>query len=277
MPDTDPCKLIDAGVNLASSRFDKDLPEVLQRARQAGVSTIVAIGCDLKSSRRCMAIAADHPGYAIATTAGIHPHNADSADRQALAQLREMVQHPTVVAVGETGLDFNRNFSSPERQRSVFSAQLDIAAECQKPVYLHQRDAFDEQMAILKDYRQTISGGLAHCFTGNLEQARAYLDLGLYIGITGWLCDPRRGQELRDALAYIPLERLILETDAPYLLPRHLEKNQLAIPDKRRNEPVLLAEIAAYLGKIKGCSRRQVAGITSENARMLFQLPTSGA
>jgi TatD DNase family protein len=261
--------IIDAGVNLASSQYRHDLDDVIQRAQQAGLQALVAIGTDIDSSRQCIDIARQYTGCVVAT-AGIHPHNADSVNPLALESLRQLAQDERVSAIGETGLDYNRNFSSPASQRSAFVAQLEIATETSKPIYLHERDAFGDQIDILGNYRDSLTGGLAHCFTGTMEQARAYIDLGLHIGITGWLCDPRRGQDLRQAVKHIPLDRLILETDAPYLLPRHLNRQILAIPQKRRNEPCLLPLIAEFLADILGCSLAELSHATTRNSRSLF-------
>jgi TatD DNase family protein len=263
--------MIDAGVNLASSQFDQDLDAVVQRAQLAGLQSLVAIGTDLASSRQCINLAQRY-SHSVVATAGIHPHNADGTDANALDLLRQLAQAPQVRAVGETGLDYNRNFSKPEKQRHAFAAQLEIAAQLGKPVYLHERDAFSDQIDILYNYRDCLAGGVAHCFTGTLEQARAYLDFGLHIGITGWLCDPARGEQLRQTVKHIPLDRLLLETDAPYLMPRHLDRKTFNIPQKRRNEPCLLPLIAEFLADILECSLQRLTEITTHNSRSLFQL-----
>lgn len=270
-----PCGTIDAGVNLASSQFNSDLPAVIARAREAQLEALVAIGTCPSSSAECISLAHQYPGYVLAT-AGIHPHNADQFDHRARQQLLQLVADPRVVAVGEMGLDYNRNFSSPANQRKAFISQLDIATECHKPVYLHERDAFAAQIDILANYHQRLDGGVAHCFTGDKAQLGRYLDLGLYIGITGWICDPRRGQTLRDAVNYAPMDRLLLETDAPYLLPRHLNKKQLPIPQSRRNEPCLLPAIASFVAELLGCPIATLCQTSSDNARRLFKLKSPG-
>lgn len=268
--------MIDAGVNLASSQFGKDLDAVIQRAQLAGLQSLVAIGTDLASSTQCINIAQSY-SHCVVATAGIHPHNADGADANTLDLLRQLAQDPHVRAVGETGLDYNRNFSSPGEQRHAFAAQLEIAAQLGKPVYLHERDAFSDQTDILYNYRNRLAGGVAHCFTGTTEQACAYLDLGLHIGITGWLCDPARGEQLRQTVKHIPLDRLLLETDAPYLMPRHVDRKTFDIPQKRRNEPCLLPVIAEFLAGILGCSLQQLTEVTTRNSRSLFQLDETTA
>ena len=263
--------LIDAGVNLASTQFHSDIAAVISRARGAHVEALVAIGTCPESSAESVRLARQHPEYVFAT-AGIHPHNADHFDHAAQQQLLRLVEEPEVVAVGEMGLDYNRNFSSPANQRKAFIGQLDIAAACQKPVYLHERDAFEAQIDILDNYRQRLSGGLAHCFTGSKSQLRQYLDLGFYIGITGWICDPKRGQALREAVSYVPLDRLLLETDAPYLMPRHINKKQLAVPQSRRNEPCLLPTIASFVAELLDCPAATLCKSSVDNTRRLFRL-----
>ncbi len=268
--------LIDAGVNLASSQFHGDIAAVIARAREAHVEALVAIGTCPESSADSVRLARQYPDYVFAT-AGIHPHNADHFDAAARQQLLLLVEEPEVLAVGEMGLDYNRNFSSPANQRKAFIGQLDIAAACKKPVYLHERDAFEAQIDILDNYRLLLDGGVAHCFTGTKNQLRRYLDLGFYIGITGWICDPRRGQALRDAVSYVPQDRLLLETDAPYLLPRHLDKKQLVLAQRRRNEPCLLPTIASFVAELLGCPAATLCQKSSENTRRLFKLKPAGA
>lgn len=265
-------RLFDAGVNLANSQFDSDLEEVLQRARAAGVTGLIAIGCDLLESRRCQHLSKRLAQYNIHATAGIHPHYADGACEKSLTELEALIALPSTIAVGETGLDFNRNFSAPELQRKAFDAQLEMACRHCKPVYLHERDAFDEQVAMLRSKKDRLHGGVAHCFTGSAAQAKAYLDLDLYIGITGWVCDPKRGKDLREALSSIPLERIILETDAPYLLPRNIVPQQLPTERKRRNEPALLSHIANYIAQLLEEDPVRIAQTTLRNTRELFRL-----
>lgn len=240
----------DLGVNLFSQQFDHDRIELLERAQTAGVGHWLLIASDLKEAEQNIAWCHQHP--ACYSTAGVHPHQADQVSEGWQRQLRQLVKDHTVVAIGECGLDFNRNFSSEMGQLAVFSEQLALAKELQLPVYLHERDAFEQQYALLQEHQ--IQHGIAHCFTGNTEQLKAYLDLGLYIGITGWLCDERRNQQLIAALQYLPLDRICLETDSPYLLPRNLTHK----PKSRRNEPAYLLAIAEQLAVLKGLSLQQV-------------------
>ncbi len=253
----------DAGVNLFSKQFEAEHERIIEQAKQAGVNAMLLIGTDLAESRQNIAFCQQHAQ--IWTTAGIHPHQA-AADQHLLAQLPTLLAHPAVIAVGECGLDFDRMFSPAPVQIAVFSAQLTLAKQFDKPVYLHERAAFDTQLQLLHDHQ--INRGIAHCFTGSREQMRQYLEAGLYIGITGWLCDERRGGELQDALRYLPLDRLILETDAPYLLPRTLTPK----PKSRRNEPAFLPAIAEAVAALGGYALADVSWHSRNNCRQLFGL-----
>lgn len=264
-------ELVDIGVNLANGQFRNDLNEVVARAQRAGLSKLITIGTDLATTQACLALAEQHSGYILAT-AGVHPHDADNASDAHLKEIATLAQNPCVCALGEMGLDFNRNYSTPENQLRVFEAQLAIATDIDKPVFLHERDAFKEQHERLKAHRSEIQGGVAHCFTGTLEQLRVYLELDLYIGVTGWVSDPKRGKSLREALPYIPHDRLLLETDAPFLLPRGFSKEELGISEKRRNEPCSLPAITRFVADELSISAEELAAKTTINAKRLFNL-----
>lgn len=258
-------KLFDAGVNLFSNQFDQDRAEVVERARLQGISRLLLISSDLAETQLNQQYSNTFSG--LYCTAGVHPHQAINVGSDWQAQLCHVLQRPEVVAVGECGLDFNRDFSPRQQQIAVFEQQLVMAKGCGKPVYLHERDAFDTQLALLQQHQ--IQHGVAHCFTGDQHQLKAYLDQGLYIGITGWLCDERRHQQLVQAIRYLPLDRLLLETDAPYLLPRTLQQK----PKSRRNEPMYLTEVAHYLAQLVGKSAEEISEISWNNSRTLFNLP----
>ncbi len=260
--------LIDIGINLAHDSFDKDRDAVVARARDAGVVQMVITGSSLAASSAAADLAATQPGYLFAT-AGIHPHHASEFDASTAPKLKTLMKRPEVVAAGECGLDYFRNFSTPEEQEKAFEAQLQIAAETGKPVFLHQRGAQDRFVAILKQHRDTLSAGVAHCFTGTARELRECLDLDLYIGITGWICDDRRGTHLKEVVPAIPRDRLMIETDAPYLMPRDLDPK----PKSRRNEPMYLAHIATTVAAALGIGTKELAEITSANARRFFDLP----
>jgi TatD DNase family protein len=259
--------LIDIGSNLTHDSFASDRDAVMARAFDAGVRRQVVTGTDGASSNQAAALAAAHPAV-LSSTAGIHPHHAQSFDASLRARLSELLRRPQVVAVGECGLDYYRNFSPPEAQRAAFVAQLELAAAAGKPVFLHQREAHADFLAILKDFRGLISGGVAHCFTGGRSELEDYLALDLHIGVTGWVSDERRGQALREAVPHIPGGRLMLETDAPYLLPRDLSPR----PKSRRNEPGFLGHIAAAVAHLRGETVEAVAASTTQNAIRFFGL-----
>ena len=261
---------IDIGANLTHESFATDRDGVIERARSHGVVQIIVTGASIDSSTAALALARRHPGMLFAT-AGVHPHHAESLRREHLPQLAECLSQPLVVAAGECGLDYFRNFSPPDSQRRAFEWQLRLAADSRKPVFLHQRNAHQDFVAILREHRTSLVGGVAHCFTGGERELDDYLQLDLSIGITGWINDERRGNHLLELVPRIPAQRLLLETDAPYLLPRDLEPK----PKSRRNEPMFLPHIGAVVARARGESLEACAAHTSAHARSLFGLPSS--
>lgn len=259
--------LIDIGVNLTHDSFDRDRPAVLERAAAAGVRRLIVTGTSVTTSVQAAALCEIHPETLFAT-AGVHPHHASDFDAHARSALRGLLADPTFVAVGECGLDYFRDFSPRDAQRRAFDAQLDLASEVHKPVFLHERDAHADFVAQIKPARSTLIGAVAHCFTGGPAELDAYLDLDLYIGVTGWVCDERRGGPLRAAVPRVPLERLLLETDAPYLLPRDLAP----APRDRRNEPAYLAHVLERVATLMELPCDTVAAATTANAERLFGL-----
>ena len=242
--------MIDIGANLGHSSFSHDLSDVLDRAKTNGINEIIVTGTDVAASQNASRLARQHPKRLFAT-AGVHPHDASSYNTDASRAIRELATFDEVVAIGETGLDFNRNFSSVDQQVSAFEQQLQIAAELNMPVFIHERDASDKMITMLKEYQSSIDKMVIHCFTGDAKTLQAYLELDLYIGITGWICDERRGKHLHDLVRDIPVGRLMLETDAPYLMPRNYPaKKQLH--SSRRNEPCTLAHTASVLAQCRG-------------------------
>jgi TatD DNase family protein len=262
-----PMEFIDIGVNLAHDGFDADRDAVMQRAADAGVTQMIVTGASEDGTRKAIDLARSHPRVLFAT-AGVHPHHAADLTVEALARLEALAHDPAVVAVGECGLDYFRDFSPRDLQRRAFGWQLEIAAKTQKPVFLHQRDAHDDFLAILREHAPRLAGGVAHCFTAGEPERDAYLELGLHIGITGWICDERRGLHLREVVQGIPADRLLLETDAPYLLPRDLEP----APKSRRNEPRFLPHVAAAVAAARGESLETHARTATDNTRRLFRL-----
>ena len=260
-------ELIDIGANLTHDSFDHDRDALIARARAAGVISMIVTGSSADASADAARLAREYPDYLYAT-AGVHPHHAKDYRDNDKSVLTDLLQHSEVVAVGECGLDYFRNFSPPDVQRDVFREQLEIAVNNDMPVFLHQRDAHEDFVSALKDYLDDIPRAVAHCFTGNESELCEYLELGLYVGITGWICDERRGGHLRDLVKLIPSDRLLIETDAPYLLPRDLRPK----PSNRRNEPANLLHIASAIADAAGTDVAELAAQTTENARRFFDL-----
>jgi TatD DNase family protein len=260
-------KLVDIGANLTHASFQPDIAQVIARAREAGVAQIIVTGTTVEESRAAIALARAHPG--LSATAGVHPHHARDCGPHTIPALRELASD--AVAIGECGLDFNRNYSPHPDQEKWFVAQAELALELAKPLFLHSRDAHPRFAGILKSLK--IRNAVAHCFTGEREELKAYLDLGLYVGITGWICDERRGKHLIELVREIPRDRLLLETDAPYLTPRDLRPQ----PKARRNEPACLPHILRAVARALGRPPEEVAAETTRNANTLFRLHESGS
>ena len=260
-------ELIDIGANLTHKSFEHDFQQVVDDARSAGLKHIILTGTDAASSEAAAGLAVAATGF-FSSTAGFHPHVASSFDVDARAVIATLCERDGTVAVGETGLDYNRNYSPREDQLACFAQHLEIAAAVGKPVFLHQRDAHDDFLALLREHREYIAGGVVHCFTDTRRALDDYLDLDMHIGITGWVCDERRGVELQGIVRHIPSQRLLLETDAPYLLPRTLRPK----PSGRRNEPKYLPAVLAEVARCTGRDAAEVARQTTANATRLFGL-----
>ncbi|XQA78499.1 TatD family hydrolase [Xanthomonas sacchari] len=263
--------LIDIGANLTHESFDRDRDAVLERARAAGVAQLVVTGASREHSPLALQLAQQHPGVLYAT-AGVHPHHAVEYTAECDAELRALHAHAEVVAVGECGLDYFRDFSPRPAQHRAFERQLQLAVDTGKPLFLHQRDAHADFMALMRQFDGKLGPAVVHCFTGSREELFDYLDRDWYIGITGWLCDERRGAHLRELVKHIPAERLMIETDAPYLLPRTLKPT----PKDRRNEPAFLAHIVEELARDRGEDVATVAAASTSAARTFFRLPMPG-
>ena len=274
-----PRDLVDIGANLAHESFDIDRDAVLARARAAGVRQIVITGSSLDSAQRAQQLALAHPGFLFAT-AGLHPHHASEWTVELEAAFRDLAGQPGCVSLGECGLDYFRDLSPREDQRRAFSAQLALAVELKKPLFLHQRDAHDDFLALLREYRPQLGAVVVHCFTDTREALHDYLALDCHIGITGWICDERRGRHLLEAVGDIPLDRLMVETDAPYLLPRTAPKPgpggagaPAAGAAGRRNEPAYLTWVVSAIAQARGLPEDDIARSTTASARAFFQLP----
>ena len=267
-----PPPLVDIGINLAHDSYDNDRSEVLERAAKVGVTRMVITGSSVDSTRAAIAFAREDP-QRFRCTAGVHPHHAAELDETQRAELAKLAEAPEISAVGECGLDYFRNFSPRPAQLDAFEWHLQLATRLRKPVFLHQRDAHEDFVALLKKHRAGLVGGVAHCFTAGAREARDYLDLGLYIGITGWICDERRGLHLREVVREIPADRLLIETDGPYLLPRDL----MPKPQTRRNEPMYLPHVLQAIASARGESFEELASQTTRNALSLFRWPADGS
>jgi len=262
-----PPGLIDIGANLTHESFAHDLPQVLHRARQAGVERMIVTGTSVAATRAALELHRGDP-LRLFATAGLHPHHAADLSAEALSELRELAADPGVVAIGECGLDYYRNFAPREAQITAFRALLQLAVEARKPVFLHQRDAHADFIAILREFRSSLVDGVAHCFTGHANELMDCLELNLAIGITGWICDERRGQHLVPLMRQIPAARLMIETDAPYLLPRTLRPK----PASRRNEPAFLTTVAEAVAQARDENLQQMAASSTAAASSFFGL-----
>jgi TatD DNase family protein len=266
-PDPADAPLVDIGVNLADSVFSGDLDAILERARMHGIRRQLVTGTDLAQARAAVDLARRHPGELFATS-GIHPHHAAEVGGDWLGELAALARHSEVRALGETGLDFNRDFSPRPVQEQVFEAQLELAADTGLPLFLHERDTGSRFLEVLHPWRDRVHGVL-HCFTGSRDTLFGALDAGMHIGITGWVCDERRGGPLREQIPGIPAERLLLETDAPWLLPRTVRPRRRS----RRNEPGLLPWVLMEVARLRGDDPGELARRTTDNACTLFDLP----
>jgi TatD DNase family protein len=262
-----PHSLIDIGANIAHDSFDEDRVDMMRRAADAGVDRIIVTGSSDESNVQAANLAEQSPGI-LYSTAGVHPHHASDYTDDSDALIRSLVKKDCVVAVGECGLDYFRNLSPREAQLDAFKRQLDIAKDSGLPVFLHQRDAHDDFVELLEPALPDLSRAVAHCFTGEGESLREYIAMGMYIGITGWICDERRGKHLHDIASIIPDDKLLIETDAPYLLPRTIRPK----PKSRRNEPMYLPEVVRVVAEARGQTEDHVAAITTANAIRFFAL-----
>lgn len=261
---------IDIGINLTNKQFAGEYDEVIDRAISAGVEQILLTGTSVRSSKEALALAKEYPETLFAT-AGIHPHDAKTMNAESIKILAALLKEKKVVAVGECGLDFDRDFSPRPVQESCFHAQLSLAEEVQKPLFLHERAAFDRFIAILKEH-SSLPGGVVHCFTGQLKEAKTYLEMGYYIGFTGAITDVSRFAALEEVVRYVPLDRMLIETDAPFMMPKNIPTRQLSYHQQRRNEPAFLPYVAQTIAHYKGVPLKAVADKTRENAEVLFKL-----
>jgi len=260
-------KIIDIGINLMHRSFNEDREQVVQTALEAGVSPLIITGTSERSSMYAAKYASRYPGK-LYSTAGVHPHDAKSCTPETIKNLEKLAKQDCVVAIGECGLDYNRDFSPRDVQRKYFEAQIELACKIGLPLFLHERDAFEDFYTILEKYKNDIRNMVVHCFTGRKEELLKYLELGCYIGITGWICDERRGKHLIDLVKLIPKDKLMIETDAPFLIPRNLDEK----PKNGRNEPKYLVHILDELAYYLDEDMEDLADITYQNTKRFFNI-----
>ncbi len=258
--------LIDTHCHLTFEPLADDVPGVIERSRQAGVTGWVTVGTSLADSRQAVDLAGQHAGMYAAV--GIHPHDAKDADEAALAELKQTAQGPKVVAIGETGLDFHYNFSKQPDQKRVFAAHLDMATELALPVIIHCRNAFDETIDILERHGDGLKNVVFHCYSGTAEQAQLLLAKGYYISFTG-VVTFKNAAQTREAAQVVPLDRLMVETDCPYMSPE-------PVRGQKPNEPALMIHTARFLAELKGVDPDELARASTQTAVTFFGLPFSG-
>ena len=262
-------KYIDIGINLTNKQFNHEIPQIIKNAIEVGVEQMILTGTSVKNSEQSANLATKYP-HNLFATAGIHPHDAKHFDGESIAKLRELLQQSHVVSVGECGLDFDRDFSPRPVQENCFEAQLQLAVEVQKPLFLHERAAFTRFNFITDNFLSKLPKAVVHCFTGSLQEAKTYLDKGFYLGFTGAISDVRRFEHLKEVVKSVPLDRLLIETDAPFMLPKNVPKNLLTKYHERRNEPAFLPFVAETIANFKGVSVAEIARQTTHNAKQFF-------
>lgn len=263
--------LVDICFNFTSNAFRDDEVEVIKRANQAGVSRFILTGSNVQDSEYALQLSTQHTD--MYSTAGVHPHLAKEWTNETVNQLRQLAEHKNVVAIGEAGLDYNRNYSNPVEQKIAFQLQLELATELAIPILLHERDAHKDFAQLLSHSRDQLDKVVVHCFTGTAKELDCYIDLDCHIGITGWICDERRGQHLHEIIKRIPANRLMIETDSPYLLPRDLpDEPSFPKPKGRRNEPAYLPHILSTLAYCRETSVEQTAVETTQTAKEFFTI-----
>lgn len=256
--------MIDIGVNLNHSLFLDDLQKTLDEAATQDVNGMICIASDLDESRLLGNYTQSYDR--LWQTLGCHPHQAKTWQATSKQQIKELMLTLKPVAIGETGLDFNRNYSTPDQQRLAFEQQIELADEVSLPLYLHERDAHQEMINYLEQCPDIAKRSVIHCFTGSIDELDNYLALGLHIGITGWVCDERRGNDLQAAVPHIPLDRILLETDAPYLLPRNIR------PRPKKNHPKYLPYVARKVAELRNMDVQTLIQASVENTQRVFDL-----
>jgi len=262
--------LIDIGLNLMHSSFRKDRQEIIEEAKKVGVNKFIITGTNVKSSRIACEYASNY-NYknTLFSTSGVHPHDAKTCNEKTIDTLAKIAENECVVAIGECGLDYNRDFSPRDVQRKWFEKQVELAEILDKPLFLHEREAHEDLYNILKKHDNVAEKCVVHCFTGTSHEAQNYIDLGCYIGVTGWICDMKRGKNLQEAVKVIPEDKLMIETDAPFLIPKNFDKK----PKKNRNEPKYLPHILKTIAHYKDIEDvEKLALKVSDNTNKFFNI-----
>lgn len=262
---------IDIGINLTNRQFNNEHEEIINRALDSGVEQMILTGTSTRGSKESAEIAEDYPEI-LYSTAGIHPHDAKTFNSESISELRKLLKLPQVISVGECGLDFDRDFSPRPIQEKCYRAHLELSIEVQKPLFLHERSAFKRFNEITDDYLEKLPKAVVHCFTGSLDEAKIYLDKGYYLGFTGAISDSKRFAQLEDVIRYTPLDRIMIETDAPFMLPKNVPIRELDSYNKRRNEPAFLPYAAQTIAHFKKLSLSEVADATTETTKDFFSI-----
>ena len=249
------------------SSFKRDRIEIIEEAQKTGVKQFIITGTNVYSSKLAAEYASKYPNT-LFSTSGVHPHDAKTCNEDTISELEKTAELDCVVAIGECGLDYNRNFSPQDVQRKWFEAQVELAERTDLPLFLHEREAHEDLYNILKKHDSVIEKSVVHCFTGTKEEAQNYIDLGCYIGVTGWICDMKRGKNLQEAVTVIPPEKLMIETDAPFLIPKNFDKK----PKKNRNEPKYLPHILNSIAFYMGIDGEELAGQVTKNTKEFFKI-----
>lgn len=238
--------LIDIGLNLMHPSFRKNRESIIEDAIDEGVSKFIITGTNVKASQIACEYASNYPGT-LYSTSGVHPHDAKTCDDHTLLELEKIAKNDCVIAIGECGLDYNRDFSPRDVQRKWFEKQVELAENLDMPLFLHEREAHKDLYDILKKHEDVCEKSVVHCFTGTKQEAQNYIDLGCCIGVTGWICDMERGSALQDSVSVIPTNKLMIETDAPFLIPKNFDKK----PKSNKNEPKYLPHILKTIAHYK--------------------------
>ena len=259
-------QFFDIGVNLTHPSFVKDLDKVIEEAKEVGVTRMCVTASDLEESISAYQLAFSLSDILI-STAGIHPHQAKEFSNNYFSEIKDLLKKDNVKAIGETGLDFYRNFSTEREQKKSFETHIETSVELQKPLFLHVRNAHKTLIEMLKPVKEKLPATVVHCFTGTRKELVEYIEMGFYIGITGWICDERRGTHLKDLINLIPQDKIMIETDAPYLIPRVSN-----LKNSQRNEPKFLPHIANEVVKNSKTSKKSMISSMLLNSLRFYGL-----